>query len=73
MSRQNRGLGTLVSSLYGAPSLYSFFIKVKLWKGSHGVRMLRLAPEFSLHRYPREFQSAISTESCNIYRGVLYR
>ncbi len=63
----NRGLGTLVSSLYGAPSLYLFFMKVKIWKGSHGIRMsctFRKRTDFSLHRYPREFQSAISTESC---------
>ncbi len=56
-------LGAPVSSLYGAPSLYSFFIKVKMWKGSLGVRIF-VSNELSLHRYPGEFQSAVSTESC---------
>jgi len=37
----NQGLGALVSSLYGAPSLCFFIMKAKMWKGSLGIRLLR--------------------------------
>ena len=49
-------LGTLVSSLYGVPR--------------HDIRVPSVfaypstSSGLSLHRYPKEFQSALSTESC---------
>lgn len=53
-------LGAPVSSLYGALS----------WK--RFPRCSHVLKRFSLHRYPREFQSAISAESCmNLQGSVL--
>lgn len=55
-------LGTLVSSLYGAPK---FTIQ-----GSHGVRIFTIS-KLSLHRYPKVFQFAFRQKAALLQASAL--
>jgi hypothetical protein len=62
------GLGTLVSSLYGALPKSKFDKRSSL-----GIRISQLfsQPELSLHRYPKEFQFAFKQKAANLQGSAL--
>lgn len=58
-------VGTSVSSLYGAPMKQ----RLRLPHGVPSVFACLPIDKFSLHRYPKEFQSAFRSESCTSTGG----